>query len=386
MTWNLYSPSSLSAIDLCPRIFAWDKVDKVERGSNHYHEFGIKVHSHIESYYKRGVMPDIASPEGNCAIALLSHLPPPQPGIIVEEDYSCGRFHGIPDLMLDHRVWDHKTTSSLNWAKTPEALSTDLQACIYAYFSMSRSKENKAILQWNYVTRDKRPQVRPVVLRATPPMIQPTLDRASRLADVGDIILSRQLHALEIPPNPVACDAFGGCQHRSRCNLTSSERMEGLMNMTQAADFLAAMSAAHPPSPAIGAGGANPWDALPATHQTPTQWYDGASWRDKVPAAQLHGPPPPPPPPSAPPAINPPPVAPAPPTAAAPPTPPAPPPPPAPRPPAPPTTAVIEHAPVGDNPHEMLARALEDAADAIRLLAPEPKRGPGRPRKPKTEM
>lgn len=430
----MHSPSGLAALELCPRKYAWDKVDGIPRTPNPYAEFGVRTHRILESYYLEGTMPDITSPEGNCAVALLAHLPPPQPGIRVEEHRIVGRFHGYPDLTLGARVWDHKTTSDHKWAKTPEALLEDLQACLYASFAFAETKAPTVTLQWNYVTREKRPRVLPVVLEVTPEAIAPTLQRAASLADQADEILIRQLHALELPPNPAACDAYGGCQHRQRCNLTSAQRMSALMaqhqakpvlvygirtdpetapagelvqfvtggqprvikeenNMASAADFLADMKNKHPAPPPPPAG--NPWDNLPADHLTPTSWFDrnapgGPNWVPKAPPAP---PPPPPaaaalpPPPAAPPVpINPP----APPGPALPPPSAAAPPPPVPPPPGPmphagsptATPAPLDAALASDiTPHELIACALEDLATGIRLLGG--KRGPGRPRKAK---
>src|SRR6185436_3529795 len=153
-----------------------------------------------------------STPEGNCAVALLAHLPPPQPGIRVEEHRIVGRFHGYPDLTLGNRCWDHKTTSDLKWAKSPDDLPGDLQAALYGHFVMQETGDLRVTLQWNYVTRH-RPRVLPVVREVTFGDISRTLDRAHRLADQADVILRDQSPALSLPPNPLACDAYGGCPH-----------------------------------------------------------------------------------------------------------------------------------------------------------------------------
>ena len=290
----IYSPSTLSALELCQRKFAWDKIDKVPRTATPYQEFGIKTHKHIEDWYRIGLMPDISTPEGDCALALLSHLPPVQPGLVIEEFqkeyipkegerglYTYGRFHGARDLVLGSKVWDHKTTSDLKWAKHPSALIVDIQACLYAAFTMHETGAKHVTLQWNYVTR-RKPRVLPVVVEVEWRDIKPTIDRALALADLGDSILSSGKRALELPPNPAACNAFGGCQHKERCNLSFSDWLSGANNMTQAAQFLADMQNRYPGAPPInpppiGPPG-NPWDGLPATHVNATHWYDGKAW------------------------------------------------------------------------------------------------------------
>src|SRR5262252_9318570 len=157
----MFSPSSLANIELCPRKFAWDKVDKVPREGNVYAQFGTETHEHLRAYYQSGIMPPIDTPTGNCAVALLSHLPPPQPGLRVEEHFAHDRFYGYVDLVHGNRIFDHKTTSNHKWAKTD--LLSDLQACIYARLVMHEIGELRVTLQWNYVTRERRPSVLPVI-------------------------------------------------------------------------------------------------------------------------------------------------------------------------------------------------------------------------------
>lgn len=367
-----HSPSGLSALELCPRKYAWDKIDKVPRVPNPYAEFGIKTHKHVEAYYLHGIMPNLAEPEGNAAVALLAHLPPPQPGIRVEEHRICGRFHGYPDLTLGSRVWDHKTCASFNFAHTAESLQHDLQACIYAWFVMQETGALRVSLQWNYVTRERKPRVLPVVRELTFGDLARTLDRAHGLADQADVILRDQTRALSLPPNPHACEMYGGCQHRHRCNLTGSDRLGAYLekDMTTPQDFLAAMAA--PPAPA-GASPlpppvGNPWDSLPADHVTLTMWYNvgapgGPNW---VPKAQAVPPPPPPSAAPAPPAplqlsipINPPPA-----------------------PPSPPTAGQVA-APANSTPNWKPAPEppAPHPGSPVATDAPVKRRGPGRPRK-----
>lgn len=226
----MHSPSALRDLDLCPRKYAWDKIDKVPRTSNRFGLFGTKVHNHVEAYYTRGIMPPITEPEGNCAIVLLSHLPAPQPGIRIEHHHEDGRYHGYVDLTLGTTVYDHKTCGSFQFALSTETIVSDLQACLYAHFLLLETGSPTVTLHWNYVTRDRKPRVLPVVREVTRDDIAPTLNRARRLAFEADVILKAQTKALDLPPNPAACDLYGGCVHRERCtDISASSRMEQLM-------------------------------------------------------------------------------------------------------------------------------------------------------------
>lgn len=366
-------------LELCPRKYAWVWIDYIPSEGTYYTQFGTRVHKILENYYKFGIMPDLNEPEGNCAVALLAHLPPPQPGMRIEERRYVGRFEGSPDLTLGAAVWDHKTTSDLKWAKTPAGLLDDLQACLYAHFVMQETGELRVRMQWNYVTRS-RPRVLPVIQEATFGAIVRTLDRAHALADEADRILAQKIPALELPPNPMACDMYGGCVHRARCNLSPGNRLEGLMNMTNASDFQAQMNATHPPAPPA------PAPADPTANWTRQNGYrlnpGTNTWEPDAPPVAPPAPPAPPP-------------------AAAPVAVPINPPVPA-APQAPVSTlagwiaprsayltgaeahtflAPLAAAPSAESPYDRLAHALEAAADAVRELGG--KKGPGRPRKVK---
>lgn len=376
-----HSPTALAAVEACPRKLAWDKVDCIPRESSPAQAFGTAVHKHVEDWYRKGLMPNLSTPEGDCALALLAHLPPPQPGIEIEQHIGRGRFHGFIDLRLRSHVFDHKTTGDLKWAKTAYptdppapggALIDDLQACVYAHLSGP-----PVTLHWNYVRR-KRPKVLPVRLTVTAEDIRPTLDRAHRLADMADYILDNKIPALSLPPNVHSCESYGGCEHRLRCNLSPEQRLEGLF-MTSPADFSAFMNHNYP-----AAAASTPPPPPPGPYHPPgttpgagaTHSLVNGAWV-LLPAAWS-----PPPPVQVP--INPPPVA-GPPLAASPPVAGPPPGPPAwtptaASPPAWTPPPLAASAPTAeDTPHERLAKALEDAADAVREMGGGKKRG--RPRK-----
>jgi hypothetical protein len=274
-------------------------------------------------------MPDLTNPEGACAFEFLHVLPQPgTPGLDIEQHIQFPPFHGYPDVLEPPdadgipTVDDHKTCGSFRYAI--ESLKDDTQAAIYAHFAFNLYHAAPAVdLRWNYVTRS-RPKLHAVHQRVTRADITPTIERARATALRMAQVTART--ALELPPNPIACEQYGGCQYRSLCNLTAQDKLTALlaqetrhMSALTPDSFLAQVAAQVggtplPPPPPAG----NPWDGLPPTHVTATHYCpDGANWVLKAPAplpppppVQAFGPPPPPPPPVAPPAINPPPIAP----------------------------------------------------------------------------
>jgi hypothetical protein len=329
----LASPSGISTFDLCQRKWAWRTIDKVPGVANPYAEFGTAVHGILEGYLKSGIMPDLTTPEGMCALEFLHVLPPPgTPGLAIEQHVQVPPFHGYPDVLEPGEiptVHDHKTCGTHQYAI--QDLKSDVQAAVYAHFAFTLYPVAPAVnLRWNYVTR-RRPKLLPVHQIVTRADIAPTLARAATTAQRMAAVTATT--ALDLPPNPIACEQYGGCQYRSLCNLTAQDKLTALlaqetrMSTFTPESFLAQVAAQTgaaplPPPPPRG----NPWDELPQTHQTATHYCpDGVNWVPKGPPAPPPPPPAPvaalPPPPPAPTfAINPPPV-----NGAPPPAPPAPP-------------------------------------------------------------
>lgn len=222
-----FSPSAISTFESCERAWAWHKLDHVPKESSPYQEFGTEVHRQLEHYLKSGTMLDLTTPAGECALAFLPHLPKPlTPGLLIEQPQTIGPFHGIPDILLPGVVLDHKTTSDHKWAKL--SLATDIQAAIYAYFNFHLYNPPKVKLQWNYVTR-RRPKCLPVIQEVTREDITPTLERAWALTRRMQARIDSGAKALDLPPNPLHCEAYGGCQHRGRCNLTTEQKVTAIM-------------------------------------------------------------------------------------------------------------------------------------------------------------
>lgn len=323
----LVSPSGIVAFEECQRKWAWRTIDKIPGESNPYAQFGTAVHKILEDYLKQGHMPDLMRPEGECAFVFLHELPPPgTPGLAIEQHFTVAPFHGYIDVLEPPAadgiptVNDHKTCGSFRYVK--ESLKDDTQAAIYAHFAFATYPEAPAVrLHWKYGTR-ARPKLKPIHQVVTREDIAPTLARANATAIRMRGITAKT--ALELPPNPLACEAYGGCQYRGLCNLTAEQKLTALlasenpiMNQPPGFDknaFLAqvAGTVGAPPPPTPPAPETyHPPGTLPGAGATHV--LRSGAWCD-LPAT----PPPPPVAPPAPIAINPPPVGAAPPIATAP--------------------------------------------------------------------
>jgi len=226
------SPSQLSTFELCPRKWAWSKIEGLRLPSNAQAQFGTDVHAHLEEYLSKGTPIDLTKKTGEVALAMLPYAPAPGEAAIEEWfylDFWGHRLRGKKDAERFAVVWDWKTTSDLMWAKTPETLREDIAACVYALDSMLKSGLDYAHLRWVYAQRKKPFKVRPVDVTLTKDDIVPTLRRVKKIADEIANIPSGA-RALDLPYDANACSAYGGCPYVELCNLTPEEKMRSAMH------------------------------------------------------------------------------------------------------------------------------------------------------------
>lgn len=246
-----FSASQISTAELCLRKWAFLKIDGEKPPPNRYAKHGIETHAQVAKWLAEKVPPDDTH-EGKTAAALIPYLPPPQ---AVQPRFVEVRFGmklagldfvGFVDLFHpEHarrpRVYDHKTTSGLQWAKTPAELVGDVQATLYAFWGMIHSSADVLDLQWTYATRDKRPKVQVVEQTVTKAEIRPRLEQTRDTAlELQALLDEPGLRALDVPYDAAGCEAFGGCPFREKCNLSPQERIKSVMSQgEQKESFLA---------------------------------------------------------------------------------------------------------------------------------------------------
>ena len=235
---HVLSASQLSTFTLCQRKWAWRYIAGVQEPSGAAAVLGGEVHSVLEAWLASGVAPDRSTRPGTIALAGLKHLPPPGSGV-VEHGFLLhtprntyigyidwqGFFDGLVTIL------DHKTTSNLAYAKTAEDLLSDIQALIYALFACIAWNTKEVQLKWVYYTTASTPRSpAPTKTKIHLPLV---LDRFDAIETVGEEIgrhIAHQTHPLALPATVSACGAYGGCPHRTRCNLSEPERLKAIMS------------------------------------------------------------------------------------------------------------------------------------------------------------
>jgi hypothetical protein len=179
---------------------------------------------------------------------------PRGPNVQVEQHFRADPWHGwidISDFTDMPEIQDHKTTKDFGYAKDPLQLIQDPQAVIYSDAAMRLTGAPKVRLRWLYY-RTKKPHKRlPIIVEVDRPTIAPALIKMEETAkQIQALLKIPGLKGLDLPPNAASCDAYGGCEHRERCNLSDHERIFSLMtqgNFLQGAqsheEMLAALQA-----------------------------------------------------------------------------------------------------------------------------------------------
>jgi hypothetical protein len=238
----LLSASQLSTFEDCKRRWAFEYIWGIPREPNEAARLGTAVHALLEKFSRYGLPPDRSTREGQIALKMLGVLPPPGVGYPEKRFYlSTPRhaFTGFIDLSywdLTHgaTIIDHKTTSDLKWAKTPEMLQNDTQALIYAAAACTAFRVDSARLLWNYGTTSSKPQSHVVETRIH---LSHAISRFERIENVADEItelFNAQVNPFSLPPVVSSCEKYGGCPHRARCNLTTDQKVRSLMQQDQA--------------------------------------------------------------------------------------------------------------------------------------------------------
>lgn len=252
------SPSQIGTFQLCQRKWAWDKIDGIPQPESPGTEMGKSVHKHQETWFTFRKPPMGTERSHVVARKLLEKWPHPSElrGLLarnmpdVEPHISATRpgyiLHGYMDLGYWHPtqhgvyvVGDHKSTSSLNWAKTKEDLLEDPQglgypSCIFEALDEDQSfpgehDDVRIMTRWVYVTTAQKPQTRVVENLVTRQEVE---ERMQEFVDpTGRLIVLARSHdrALDLEPNLEACDRFGGCPYRENCKISGKERLRSLM-------------------------------------------------------------------------------------------------------------------------------------------------------------
>lgn len=233
------SPSQLTTFVSCPRKWAFDKLDGVPRAENEAANAGSAIHKEIEDWflYDKPV-------ETPTSKAIIQHLPKKtEPGIEIEREFSFlwpglrvpvmmrGKIDLVQTLPTGVTVFDHKTTSSKKYFKTPEELLYDAQTVIYGtamrVMAAQRGERLENIrLQWTYGVRES-PKTRPphthVVtldqdLTTVTEGVQRWSETVAKIVEATAKQHEGKTHrALNVISNTETCFKFGPCPYKDLC-------------------------------------------------------------------------------------------------------------------------------------------------------------------------
>jgi len=242
------SPSQIATFTDCPRKWYFGSVVKVPRVTHPSAEKGERIHTILEGYLGTGILVAPPTLDGAELAAIaesgICHLPDPAHfKIDLESAWSFTRktpggpvlYNGRKDLEYDAAdgIWtvgDHKTTSSLRYALTKEALKTDPQGILYGAQALQARNRDKVRLTWIYY-QTKRPY--------KSRLVEVVLDEAHVEAEMVklDEIVGRKmlplvgrkdLHQTEVEPNLQSCDKYGGCPYREICEVSPVARLRSV--------------------------------------------------------------------------------------------------------------------------------------------------------------
>ena len=227
------SPSQIKTFALCERKWGFIYIDGMPRIGSPAADFGKKVHEALEDHIQQKKRLDLTTRVGKVAFPGLQFLPLTRPVLIVEGDfdfeYAGFRYRGYIDVRsisadgLRPLVLDHKTSSDpRKWGLNSQTLRTDIQALIYAKYALEDTGADYVDLRWVYYRTRGRPSSFPV---------DATLSRAEVEEGFVPIQnLSRRIHdslkaekANDLPFDPEACAAFGGCPYAEICNISTHQ-------------------------------------------------------------------------------------------------------------------------------------------------------------------
>jgi len=279
------SPSQVSVFSDCQRKWGWQYLDGIRPPQAASAQVGERVHKILEDWLQHGVVPN---PEetlllgekvyhpGKIAESGLHLLPSPGPHLTIEQAFKHGIWTGRIDLayMSDVPVIsDHKTsTDPKAWGKSEEDLRSDVQALVYASAALAATGAQEVDLIWNYFQtrppfKPRQSKVRLNVLEVAAAM-QPW----EALGQEVETFRAKkgQISALDMPPNPHACQKFGGCAFKNNCNLSPEEQIKGFLVQPQTmAEKMAAMKAGKANGQTVNAATLNAQQSAPSAPPLP---------------------------------------------------------------------------------------------------------------------
>lgn len=240
------SPSQHEVFELCKRKWAFKYIDGAPRVETDKQKFGTEGHDIAAEWFRRGTIPP-KTEAGEAFKQGMANLPAPHPDLLVEAGLELELdgnvvMIGFMDLLQPPhlrtpkvpKVFDHKFTSDLRYAKKPEELREDAQAVVYSVAAMEQFGTREVDGAWHYYGFSG-PNHKPTGTKVVP--FHHTVDSATRpwnriLGQSHEIARLRRapgLKAVDVEPTTTACAAFGGCEFADICPLPKGSVLSGHM-------------------------------------------------------------------------------------------------------------------------------------------------------------
>jgi hypothetical protein len=268
MAFDSRSPSQIETWLGCRRKYGWSYVMGIRGAQTLSQKLGTEVDDGCLQPYFRNDIPLPDTDAGRIAATALEWLPTPAdakaagctqqfkirlPGARGAPWY----YNGYEDFDVPvggllpkwsagaddaPAVVDFKTCKTFSYALNTETIKTNPQAVLYALNTMHRLKTDKVRLRWIYMRTTGKPkaQVTDAVLTQAE-AIPVFLELEVTAAEIHEYLQNapyrkygelggpeHEAYVLATEPNPEHCDAFGGCDHKFRCNLSPAQMTDSI--------------------------------------------------------------------------------------------------------------------------------------------------------------
>lgn len=290
------SATQIETGEECLRKWGFKYLERIKTPQHPAAALGVEVQdTQLDPWLGEGRGFDFTRPSGEIANAVAPLLPKPKtPGLKLRRKFlipsPTGRFgyQGEFDLYATDSgcvpgldggrplLGDIKTTGNLDYAKTPEKLAVDIQAQLYSMAIMYEERVDELDAVWFYSRTRKPYRALRHHLHVTASHV---VEQFQRIDAIADRLVTTKLAKPpidELKPNPLMCEAYGGCPFRHRCNLSpavhaAAVNMEAIVNGSTN-DFLAKLRNTVPGAPPAAAPAPAPAPA-PVAAPVPASGY-----------------------------------------------------------------------------------------------------------------
>jgi hypothetical protein len=220
------SASQVKLFGRCQRRWAFEYLEGRKTTAGKGAELGSAVHKELEDWLLHS-----KPPETRIAMAFLPHTPAPGiPKVETAITFATtnAAWRGFIDVLYtvgpapyaesgDVVIHDHKTTSALSYALTPEGLAVDAQANLYAYWAYLQGART-VTAKWVYVQTKGATRAQPVELTFERHRVEAVVGLLDEAGAVATRLYQLRPKTSDVPANTTDCYSYGQrCPHYEDC-------------------------------------------------------------------------------------------------------------------------------------------------------------------------